>query len=270
MRAENLSNTAGPVLKGDASGGGITILLPDSDKKSDDYNPASAPTDATTHDQRRSTMKTQLRIASMSLLALALLALAVTPSFANSITIYSTGAGLGSGGVSDPNYQVFSAPSGVPVGGQALTLIDSGWVAAPAGTQWINPFGDTENAPAGYYDYRTTFSLTGLDPGTASLSGYWAADNGASILLNGSAAVGTGTIIPSPYGFKNLTAFTITGGFQPGLNTLDFVVYNESGETGLVAEITGTASPAPEPSSLLLMGSGLIGLGGALRRKLKM
>ena len=218
-------------------------------------------------------MKTQLRIASMLLLALALLALAVTPSFANSITIYSTGAGLGSGGVSDPNYQLLaSSPTGA---GPAYTLpAYAGWVSPPAGTQWINPSPSGGSTLAGNYDYQTTFDLTGLDPGSLVLSGSWAADNAGSILLNGVAAIGTGTTIPDPYGFKNLTAFSITGSdnlanLHPGLNTLDFVVQNDGDVTGLLVDISGTASPAPEPSSLLLMGSGLIGLGGALRRKLK-
>ena len=218
-------------------------------------------------------MKTQRRIASMLLLALALLALAVPPSFANTVNVYSTGAGLGSGGVSDPNYLLVSAPTGA---GPAYTLPPylPGWVSPPAGTQWINPNPNGGAAPAGLYDYQTTFDLTGLDPGSLVLSGSWAADNAGSILLNGVAAIGIGTTIPDPYGFKNLTAFSITGldnlaNLHPGLNYLDFVVQNDGNVTGLVADISGTASPAPEPSSLLLMGSGLIGLGGALRRKLK-
>ena len=213
-------------------------------------------------------MKTQLRIASMSLLALVLLALAITPSFASSITtIHSTGEGLGSGGVSDPNYELLaSSPTGA---GPAYTLPPylPGWVSPPAGTQWINPNPNAGAAPAGYYDYQTTFDLTGFNFNTAELQGSWAADNGGYILLNGVAAIGSGTSIPCCYGFQTLTPFAITGGFKPNLNTLDFMVYNQSDVTGLLVDVSGTANPTPEPSSLLLMGSGLLGLAAVVRRK---
>ena len=219
-------------------------------------------------------MKTQLRIASMSLLALVLLALAITPSFASSIPVFSTGAGLSNSGQTDPNYKIISAPSGAPPPGQALTTPGLGYVAAPSGTQWVNSWGyDNGNTPSGTYDYQTTFDLTGLNPGTAELTGFWAADDTGYILLNGVAAVGLGTVLSDP-GFRSLTAFDITGGFHAGVNTLDFMVTNDPffpGDgiaTGLLVSISGTASPTPEPSSLLLMGSGLLGLAAVVRRKL--
>jgi len=71
-----------------------------------------------------------------------------------------------------------------------------------------------------------------------SLTGQWAADNGVSnILLNG---LSTGY---SGGDFNRWTSFTISSGFSAGLNTLDFIVNNGGGSTGLRVEVTGTASP---------------------------
>ena len=92
-----------------------------------------------------------------NLLALAVLALAITPSFANSITIFGTGQGLGSGGFMDPNYDLIAAPPGVPLNDARTTAPFPGWINPSPGTQWINPYGDgTVDAPGTppAYDYQ--------------------------------------------------------------------------------------------------------------------
>src|SRR5262249_46915482 len=89
-----------------------------------------------------------------------------------------------------------------------------------------------------------------------SISGLWAQDNsGVDILING---VSTGQL---GGGFGGFTAFAINSGFVAGTNTIDFIVNNGGGPTGLRVEMTGSASPVtggiPEPASLVLMGAGL-------------
>jgi hypothetical protein len=123
------------------------------------------------------------------------------------------------------------------------------------------------DAPGGVYDYRTSFFAANT---SFTESAFFAADNDATIYLNG---VDTGIVTSdgghgSGHGFEQYTPFTIndhTPGFDLNgqLNILDFMVTNQDGTpTGLTVEVT------PEPSSLLLMGSGVLALVGVMRRKL--
>jgi hypothetical protein len=118
------------------------------------------------------------------------------------------------------------------------------WIDPPAGSAWIGPSNGSVTDPAGEYTYTLAFDLTGLDPTTASISGSWAVDNSAVMLLNGVATGDSITVDP----FTVLHPFTLSGGFVAGVNTLEFVVDNPTSTglnpTGLlVSGLEGTAEP---------------------------
>jgi hypothetical protein len=194
--------------------------------------------------------------------------------------VYSTGvdnsnALVAYGGV-DPHYTLttsadpgFLAPRGTVVNFPSSYTFYN-WVPNTASSQWIGLQSQANYYSSGLYAYDITFDLTGLNPATAVIAGRFAADNNAVIYLNGA---NTGITTPT-LGFSSFTPFTISSGFLPGLNTLEFQVTNYAdvatfgGPTGLQVQFAGgTADPVPEPASLLLFGFGLVGIAG-IRRKI--
>ncbi len=131
------------------------------------------------------------------------------------------------------------------------------WLGDDSVSAWIGPNTDSSlDGALGQFDYRTTFDLTGFNATTAALTGQWSADNaGVNIKING---VSTGQTVAS---FDAFNSFAVTSGFISGLNTIDFLVRNDGGPTGLRVEGALTASPVSEPMSLAILGVGLAGTG---------
>jgi hypothetical protein len=212
------------------------------------------------------------------LVALALLVVCAGQASAGPITVFNTGVDAGGnplpdGTIGDPHYTLTVVPGGSTTAIRVRTSAGGfpigPWVGDNSSSAWIGPNNDGQvDGPVGQYHYVMTFTLA--SPGTVNFTGQWSTDNeGVDILLNG---LSTGNSIPDPTSFTSFHNFTITGNGVSGLNTLDFVVNNDGGPTGLRVEFfTANATPAvPEPSTLSLAAiglTGLLGYGWRCRRK---
>jgi hypothetical protein len=165
-------------------------------------------------------------------------------------TTVTTGSG-------DPHYQLtYSAESTPPPPAVPATVMDnhSAWLANDASSKWIGvvPSGYTSVA-AGYYNFRTTFDLTGYNPATAELKINVSADNRVDDILINNISQGMAFT-----GYSSWSGtFSITNGFVTGVNTLDFVSFNEGdgdNPAGFRAKVSGTASPLLASSTTLASG----------------
>ncbi len=196
-----------------------------------------------------------------SLIAVALLTAALPAGAATITGLYNTGAGVVGNGA-DSHWTLAGGPA--YAGGTNGQFPIGPWIADDATSRWITPTTNAaDNNAVSTFAFSTTFDLTGLKASTASIGGTFAADDSATIFLNG---VQVGAANQGGFSFR--TNFTIGSGFVAGVNTLTFTALNSgAGPTGVNVVVSGTADAVPEAATwtMMIAGFGLVGLG--LRRR---
>jgi hypothetical protein len=198
-------------------------------------------------------------------------------AFATPITVHSTGVGPGDVMVAPGAQADFWTLLSEPVGasealGSKAFRFNCCYVSDDAASAWLSPTASGNAGVSGFYVYEQQVNLTGFDLSTVSISGLFSTDNSGFMRVNGGPSVATTGYAD----FGSLWGFTINSGFVAGINSIQIGVNNEGDPTAFRVRFTdangrlldvGPPSQVPEPASLFLVGSGVMGLIARRRRQ---
>ncbi len=204
-----------------------------------------------------------------------LLLLCAPALWAGSITVWGSGRDSSgnalSGGSLDPHYTITAyngSTLATPLATYVVNADPNLYPYTIAATNSLSP----DVLGNGLYTYTTYFDLTGYNPNSASLTGVWGGDDyPGGVYLNGKAVNAPTTSNQCCYFQGNLL---INSGFVNGTNQLSFVINQADNwyDYARIQNMTVTVDPAvqtvPEPASVVLLGSGIIGIVGRLRKKM--